>query len=205
MPNVLFIAYPMVPWIAVMSLGFVFAVVYRWEPRRRRRFLVACGIASIAAFIALRALNRYGNPIPWRPQPTPALTIASFLNVLKYPPSLDFLLMTLGLALATLALAERARGKVFEWLAVYGRVPLFFYVAHIFVAHAAAVLLALAQGGELRRIQVVNDPGAIPEWYGLPLSGVYLIWAIVVLLLYHPCAQIGRLKTTRPSWWHRYV
>lgn len=204
-PNVLFIAYPLVPWVAVMSLGFVLAAVYRWEPRKRHRFLMRCGLVSVAAFIVLRALNMYGNPVPWRPQPAPALTVASFLNVLKYPPSLDFLLMTLGPALMALPLAERARGKVFEWLAVYGRVPLFFYVAHIFVAHAMAVLLALAQGGELLRIQVVNNPGAIPDWYGLPLPGVYLVWALVVVLLYYPCVHIGRLKDAAGAWWRAYV
>ena len=97
--------------------------------------------------------------------------MASFLNVLKYPPSLDFLLMTLGPALVALALAERAGGRVAVWLAVYGRVPLFFYVVHIFVAHAAGVALALVQGGELRRIPVTTDPASIPAWYGLPLPG----------------------------------
>jgi uncharacterized membrane protein len=97
----------------------------------------------------LRWINMFGNPIPWRPQRTPALTLASFLNVLKYPPSLDFLLMTLGPALVALAVVERARGRVVEWLSVYGRVPLFFYVTHIFVAHAVAILLAFWQSGEV--------------------------------------------------------
>jgi uncharacterized membrane protein len=204
-PNVLFVAYPLVPWVAVMSLGYVLADVYHWTPVRRRRFLIACGLASIAVFVVLRAFNTYGNPIPWRPQSTPGLSVASFLNVLKYPPSLDFLLMTLGPALIALALTERARGRIFEWLSVYGRVPLFFYVAHIFVAHAAAVLLALVQGGELMRIQVVNDPGSIPDWYGLPLPGVYVVWALVVVALYYPCTRMARLKSAGARSWHRYV
>ena len=166
---------------------------------------LTCGVAGIVLFAALRAINRYGNPVPWRPQPTAALTLASFLNVLKYPPSLDFLLMTLGPALVALALAERARGRLVEWLSVYGRVPLFFYVAHIFVAHAAAVSLAFVQGGELRRIPVVTDPGSIPDWYGLPLPGVYAVWVAVVVLLYYPCAQLGRMKNAQSAWWHRFV
>ena len=204
-PNVLFIAYPLVPWVAVMALGYVLASVYDWEPARRRRVLLTCGAASIVLFVVLRAINLYGNPIPWRPQRTAALTLASFLNVLKYPPSLDFLLMTLGPAMVALAFAERARGRLAAWLSVYGRVPLFFYVAHIFVAHLAAVLLAYAQGGELRRIPVVTDPGSIPEWYGLPLPGVYAVWVSVVALLYYPCAQIGRMKNAHSAWWHRFV
>lgn len=204
-PDVLFVAYPLVPWVAVMSLGYVLADVYRWTPDRRRRFLISGGLAGIACFIVLRGLNAYGNPIPWRPQRTPGLTVASFLNVLKYPPSLDFLLMTLGPAVIALAVAERARGRIFDWLSAYGRVPLFFYVVHIFVAHAAAVLLAFLQGGELRRIPVVTDPGSIPDWYGLPLAGVYLVWVFVVLLLYSPCAWMARLKSGGTRWWHRFV
>jgi uncharacterized membrane protein len=204
-PNVLFVAYPLVPWVAVMALGYVLSALYEWEPSRRRRMLLTCGAAAIVLFVALRAINAYGNPIPWRPQRTAALTLASFLNVLKYPPSLDFLLMTLGPALVALALAERARGRLVEWLSVYGRVPLFFYVAHIFVAHLAAVSLAFVQAGELRRIPIVTNPGSIPDWYGLPLPGVYAVWLVVVVLLYYPCAEIGRMKNANPAWWHRFV
>jgi uncharacterized membrane protein len=204
-PGVLLVAYPLVPWVAVMCLGYLLARVFRWEPARRRRWLLVSGAAATVLFLVLRALNGYGNPVPWSPQRTPALTVASFLNVLKYPPSLDFVLMTLGPALVALALAERARGRLAAWLSVYGRVPLFFYVIHIFVAHAAGVVLALVEGGELRRIPVVHDPGAIPDWYGLSLPGVYLVWALVVAVLYYPCLWFSRLKATRTDWWLRYL
>ncbi len=204
-PNVLFVAYPLIPWVAVMCLGYLLARVHQWEPGRRRRFLIRAGLATTVLFVVLRFLNGYGNPLPWSPQRTPALTVASFLNVQKYPPSLDFLLMTLGLALAALALTEQARGRVARWLAVYGRVPLFFYVVHIFVAHAAAVVVALIQSGELRRIKVITEFGSLPEWYGLPLPGVYLVWALVVIALYHPCRWFARVKETRREWWIRYM
>jgi uncharacterized membrane protein len=204
-PDVLLVAYPLVPWVAVMALGVALAGVYEWDGARRRRFLVVTGLAAFALFVALRAINGYGNPAPWSVQRTPALTVASFLNVLKYPPSLDFLLMTLGPALVALALAERARGPVASWLAVYGRVPLFFYAAHIFVAHLVGVALALVQGGELRRIPVVDDPASIPDWYGVSLPGVYACWALVVALLYAPCRWFARLKATRTDWWLRYM
>jgi uncharacterized membrane protein len=203
-PGVLFTAYPLVPWVAVMALGSVAAAVYEWPAERRRRVLIGAGAAAIAAFIVLRAVNRYGNPAPWAAQRTAALTVASFFNVLKYPPSLDYLLMTLGPMLIALAAVENARGAVMRWLSVYGRVPLFFYVVHIFVAHAIAVLLALAESGTLRRIPVVTDPGSIPPWYGVPLPGVYLAWALVVALMYYPCRQMALLKNTRRDWWLRY-
>lgn len=204
-PGVLFIAYPLIPWVGVMGLGYVLAGLYEWEGARRRRALMVAGLAATIGFIVLRAINGYGNPIPWSSQGSFAMTVVSFLNVLKYPPSLDFLLMTLGPALVALAATEAVTGRIGRWLSVYGRVPLFFYVTHIFVAHALAVLLALVQGSELRRIQVVNNPGAIPDWYGLPLPGVYLFWAAVVILLYYPCKRFAQLKETRRDWWLRYL
>jgi uncharacterized membrane protein len=111
----LVILYPLVPWIGVMALGYVLADVYRWEAVRRRRFLLGVGIGTTVAFIALRAANGYGNPMPWAPQRSVALSVASFLNAEKYPPSLDYLLMTLGPMLVVLALLERARGTVAHW------------------------------------------------------------------------------------------
>ncbi|HEY7169812.1 MAG TPA: heparan-alpha-glucosaminide N-acetyltransferase domain-containing protein [Vicinamibacterales bacterium] len=204
-PGVLFTAYPLVPWVAVMALGSVAAAAYQWPAERRRRVLISSGAAAITAFLALRALNGYGNPAPWAHQRTAALTVASFFNTLKYPPSLDYLLMTLGPMLIVLALVEQARGPVARWLSVYGRVPLFFYVVHIFVAHAIAVLLAFAQSGAPRRIPVVTDPGAIPPWYGVALPGVYLAWAMVVALMYYPCRRMATLKNARRDWWLRYL
>ena len=204
-PGKLFVGYPLIPWVAVMSLGWALADIYRWDAARRRSFLLRTGALATAAFVALRYMNGYGNPFPWSPMPTVGLTIASFLNVLKYPPSLDFLLMTLGPVLIALALTEGVRGRIADWLMVYGRVPLFYYVLHIFVAHAVAVVIALAQGGELRRIPVVSNPELIPPWYGVSLPGVYLAWAVVVALMYLPCRWYAGLKSRRDDWWIRYT
>ncbi len=204
-PGGLLIAYPLVPWFAVMAFGYGLATTYQWDAARRRRVFVAAGIAAVMLFVALRFMNGYGNPVPWRAQATAGLTAASFLNLLKYPPSLQFLLMTLGPALIALAGAEQARGPIARLLAVYGRVPLFFYVAHIFVVHAVAVLIAFAQSGEWRRIQAVKHPDQIPPWFGLSLPGVYLAWLVVVVVLYLPCRAMDRWKSTRTEWWWRYV
>lgn len=204
-PGKLLIAYPLIPWIGVMALGFVLADAYRWDATRRRRLFIWCGAAAVALFVALRFANAYGNPDAWTAQRTAGLTVSSFLNVRKYPPSLHFLLMTLGPVLIALAMTERVRGRLGNWLSVYGRVPLFFYVTHIFVAHAAGVLLALAQGGELRRIPIITDPGALPEWFGVGLPGVYLAWMLVVIALYFPCRAFARLKERRRDWWLQYL
>jgi uncharacterized membrane protein len=204
-PGKLFIAYPLIPWVAVMALGYVLADVYRWEASRRKRFLLRTGLLATIAFAVIRYANGYGDPFPWSAQRSTALTIASFLNVQKYPPSLDFLLMTLGPILVALALAESWRGRLVSWLSVYGRVPLFYYLGHIYVGHVVAMLLSLIQGGELRRIPVVANPGSMPSWYGVSLPGVYLAWAMVVMAMYLPCRWYAGLKARRGDWWLRYT
>lgn len=204
-PGKLFIGYPLVPWVAVMALGWALATVYTWDDARRRRFLVTVGVAATLLFLVVRGLSGYGDPGPWSAQRSTALTIASFLNARKYPPSLDFLLMTLGPTLAALALLETVRGRVVDWLSVYGRVPLFYYVVHIGVAHAVGVLLALVQHGQLMRITAITDPAAIPAWYGVSLPGVYVAWAIVVIAMYPLCRWFARLKQTRTDRWLQYL
>ncbi len=204
-PGKLFVGYPLVPWVAVMALGWALAGVYDWEPARRRRFLIVAGLAATAAFVVVRALNGYGDPLPWQSQRTSGLTVASFLNARKYPPSLDFLLMTLGPLLVAWGLLERVRGRVAAWLATYGAVPLFFYVIHIFVAHLLAILLAWVQGGAPRRILAASAPETIPDWYGLSLPGVYVAWIVVVLAMYPLCRWFARMKRERDDWWLSYL
>jgi uncharacterized membrane protein len=204
-PGKLFILYPLVPWVAVMALGWALAGVYGWEEARRRRFLVVAGLAATALFVVVRAWNGYGDPSPWSPQREAGLTVASFLNARKYPPSLDFLLMTLGPLLVALGLLERARGRVASWLATIGAVPLFFFVVHIFLAHLSGVAIAWVQGGAPQRILAASAPEKIPEWYGLSLPGVYAAWAVVVLLMYPLCRWFARLKRERDEWWLSYL
>jgi uncharacterized membrane protein len=204
-PGTLFIGYPLVPWFAVMALGYVLAPIYQWTPGRRRRVLIWSGSAATAGFVALRLVNGYGNPAPWSALSTPALTLAAFLNVNKYPPSLLFLLMTVGPILLGLTHAEGLRGRLAGWLSVYGRVPLFYYIGHIYVAHAVAIVVGLVQLGELRRFPVVSDPASIPPTFGVPLWGVYFCWIAVVLLMYAPCRWFARLKRERTDWWLRFT
>jgi uncharacterized membrane protein len=201
--GLLFIAYPLVPWVAVMAFGYLLADVYQWDGPRRQRFLVRTGLCLTALFVVARVVNGYGDPLPWSVQRTPALTVASFLNVTKYPPSLDFLLMTLGPILVALGSIESVRGRVARWLSVYGRVPLFYYVVHIYIGHVVAILLALVQGRELLRLDVVAHPEAIPSWYGVSLPGVYLAWAAVVVVMYFPCRWYAGIKARRSEWWLR--
>ena len=197
------IGYPLIPWCGVMALGYALGVVFEWTPEVRKKILIRSGIAMVIAFIVLRYFNLYGNPAPWSPQRSAAMTVASFLNLLKYPPSLMYLLMTLGPAFAALALLDDVRGRFANAIAVYGRVPMFYYVVHIFVIHILAYLFALIQGGRGDFLSL--DTGSFPEWYGTSLAGVYLAWAIVILILYLPCRWFASLKSRRKDWWLSYT
>ena len=197
------VGYPLIPWFAVMSLGFVLGDVFQWEPERRKRFLVRAGIAATVAFVVLRLINGYGDPQPWSSQRSAALTVASFGNANKYPPSLIYLLMTLGPALVALAALERARGAVSRVVTVYGRVPMFYYILHLFLIHVLAYGFAVWQGGDGSFLSL--DTESFPAWYGTSLAGVYLAWVIVVALLYVPCRWYAQLKARRTYWWLGYI
>ena len=197
------LGYPLIPWCGVMALGYALGVVFEWTPEARRRILIRAGIAMVLAFVVLRYFNLYGNPVPWTPQRSAAMTVASFLNLLKYPPSLMYLLMTLGPAFIALALFENVRGRLASAISVYGRVPMFYYVVHIFVIHLLAYAFAMTQGGRGDFLSL--DTGSFPAWYGTSLPGVYLAWAIVILILYLPCRWFASLKARRKDWWLAYL
>jgi uncharacterized membrane protein len=142
--------YSIVPWASVMALGFCLGPLYARGAPARRSALLLLGVLALALFLLLRVLNGYGDPAPWSAQASPAFSVLSFLNVTKYPASPAFLLMTLGPALIFLALAEGAwaeRGRSARAVRTLGRVPLFYYVAHFYVAHLIATALAFASHG----------------------------------------------------------
>jgi uncharacterized membrane protein len=204
LPGKFFVGYPLIPWFAVMALGFTLGRIYRWDAPARKRFLLLTGAAAVFAFLVLRGFNLYGNPRPWSPQSTPAMTIASFLNVLKYPPSLHYLLMTLGPALMLLAVFERVRGRFADVVSVYGRVPFFYYVLHLFLIHTLAYGFAMWQGGEGGFLSL--DISSFPDWYGTSLAGVYVAWLIVLALLYLPCRMYADFKSRRTDLkWTSYL
>lgn len=202
-PNAALVGYPLIPWSGVMFVGFALAAVFEWEPEARKKFLLRAGIAATIGFIVLRFLNGYGNPQQWSAQASAAMTVASFLNTLKYPPSLLYLLMTLGPALIALRLFDSARGRWVDIVSVYGRVPMFYYITHIFVIHVLASVFALLQGWEAGFLGL--DLSRYPAWYGTSLPGVYLAWIVVVAILYPLCYWFAKLKERRRDWWLGYV
>ncbi len=208
-PALVLAAYPLVPWIGVMSAGYCFGQIVVLDPPRRRRYMVRLGLASVAAFFLLRGINGYGDPSPWSAR-IPGMAVLSFLKTTKYPPSLDFLLMTLGPALLLLAFLDRLDLRARNPIVVFGRVPLFFFLVHLYVIHLLAFPLAFLRYGEAGFVfnllpTLGGDPAGYPPDYGYSLAGVYLLWIVVVVSLYPLCLWFARLKRRRKDWWLGYL
>lgn len=199
--------YSLIPWVGVMAAGYGLGPLLQLDRAVRRRYLLLLGLVLTLGFEVLRAVNGYGDPNPWHEQRTLEMTYLSFLNCTKYPPSLLFLLMTLGPALIALALFDRPPGRLAGPIVTFGRVPFFFYVLHIALIHSAAILLdwvrfgssPLAGGGPW---DVHLD--ALPSSYGLSLPMVYVVWIGVILTLYLPCRWFAEVKRRHPDTWLSY-
>lgn len=214
---VVFLVYPLVPWVGVMALGYVFGRVYQWDALRRRRLLLLLGGGTTVLFIILRLVNRYGDPEPWSSQSRAIYTVLSFLNVTKYPPSLLFLLMTLGPALLALAWFEGTApsgarngpgllSSLRNALITFGRVPLFFYLLQWPLAHLIALVAHAITGKPIGwMFSSPIDFVRAPPGSGFSLYVVYLCWIIGVLLLYPLCKWFAGVKQRRRDWWLSYL
>lgn len=196
------IAYPVVPWIGVMAVGYAFGAALT-SGMDWRRFAFRTGLAATVLFLVLRLLQAYGDPNAWQLQDSVAQTIIGFLNTEKYPPSLQFLLMTLGPALMLMPLLEDWRARLAEWISVFGRVPFFFYVIHMPVIHLGAIVWSQFMFG--RSGWNFGAPDQYPPEYQQNLWLVWGVWVAVVLLLYPACKWYAALKRRRKDWWLSYL
>jgi len=197
-------AYPLLPWIGVLLLGYGTVGIFQLPPAQRASRLLRAGLVLTVAFVVLRALDVYGDPHGWQVQTRGiTATIMSFLNTTKYPPSLQFLLMTLGPAAILCAFADRIHGAVKDALVMFGRVPFAFYVAHLYLIHALAVVLGISQG--FAASQFLTYSPFFPKAYGVSLPGVYLAWFLVIAMLYPFCRWVAAVKARRTDWWLSYV
>ncbi len=208
--GLLFIAYPLVPWVGVMAAGYALGPVFQRDRVARRRTLLQLGLLLTVAFVLLRASNLYGDPRPWTSQKDWIFTLFSFLDCAKYPPSLLYLLMTLGPALLFLAFFDGAQGRWTRPFIIFGRVPLFFYLLHLPLIHGLALLLSLMRHGHaagLLQTPPFWGPEAAalyPPGYGYTLPIVYACWIGVVLLLLPLCQWFAALKQRRRDAWLSY-
>jgi uncharacterized membrane protein len=196
------VAYPLIPWIGVMAAGYAFGGLLQGDAAQRRRRLLTLGLTTMLVFIVLRTINVYGDPRPWSSQKDAMFTFFSFINCSKYPPSLSFLLMTLGPAIIAMALFDRPLGAVGRVFVVFGRVPMFFYLIHAPFVHVLAAVAAFGRHGP-RAWNI--DAFSVPADYGYPLPVVYLVWAGVVITLYLPCRWYAGVKQRRRDWWLSYL
>jgi uncharacterized membrane protein len=198
--------YPLIPWIFVMSAGFCFGRILLLDDHRRRSIITAIGAVLTLAFVVVRAANIYGDPAPWT---SGAL---SFLNTTKYPPSLDFLLMTLGPALLALAYLDRLTLSDRNPLIVFGRVPLFYFVLHFFAAHLLAIACAFVRYGSaassfafLPFPSMGGPRDVFPPGFGYSLWATYLAWAAIVIAMFPLCRWFAGVKARRRDWWLGYL
>lgn len=204
----LFVGYVLIPWVGVAAAGYGLGQIYQWSAERRRAFLLRLSLAAIALFIVLRAINVYGDPSPWSKQSSAAFTLISFLNTSKYPPSLLFLLMTLGPALLLLWAIDSATPAALRPALIFGNVPMFYYLLHIPLIHLLAIAVCFARNGHV--YWMFQSPGlqffpiTPPPGWGYSLPIVYFVWAVVVIALYPLCRWFAEVRRRRSEWWLSY-
>ena len=193
----LFIAYPFIPWLGLMILGYCLGKLYAKgkDAARRRKFLFITGTIAVSLFVAIRFINFYGDMHQWSTQTTGLFTFFDFLETTKYPPSLLYILMTIGPALIILSFIENVSTWFTRHIMVYGKVPFFYYLLHIFLIHSIALILSLASGRGSGNVAFVE----IQPEAGYPLWVVYVIWISVVIILYFPCKWYSGYKASHPG------
>ena len=202
----LLIGYPIVPWIAVMALGYYFGALYdkSFDSKKRKKVFNIIGVIAITVFIVLRLTNLYGDPKQFKQYDTLSQDVISFLNPSKYPPSLLYLLMTLGATFLFLANAEKLKGRIVNFFCTFGRVPFFYYILHLYLIHIMALLFAQISGWGWQKFILSTWIGFEPNMkgYGFSLWVVYLVWIGTILLLYPLCKRFDNYKQTHKEKWY---
>ena len=201
--HTVFVSYPLIPWIGVTAVGYGLGQVYSWPAERRKAFLLRLGVVVTVGFLLLRGLNVYGDPVRWSVQASPLFTALSFLNTNKYPPSLLFLMMTLGPALLLLRALDGQTPRVLRPALAFGQAPMFYFLLHLPLIHLLAVIVCYARYGTAHWMfespTLAQYPFTAPPGWGYSLPVVYLVWVVVVLVLYPACRWFGALKKRRPD------
>lgn len=212
----LLIQYPILPWVGVMALGYCFGRLYNssYNTELRKKWLLWLGISTTAFFFLVRGINIYGDLVAWSTQNSTTLTILSFLNITKYPPSLAFLLITLGPSFLFLYAIERIKNRTTNFLLVFGRVPFFYYVFHVLLIHLLAIIGQVITGGEWKlmiKLMILSNEKFDPDYlslseYGYNLWVVYIVWIFLIAILYPICKKYMLYKrNNKGQWWLGYL
>ena len=205
------VGYPILPLMAVMPLGYCLGAWFAtgYDSNKRQRNLLLAGILCIAVFAALRYTNVYGDPVKWSVQKNSFFTFLSFINISKYPPSFLYLLVTLGAAFIFLSFTEMLKGRVVNVVSVYGRVPMFYYLIHIYIIHTIAILSSAVTAGQDWKIWILTQPIWFTrglQGYGFSLPVAYLFWLAIVIALYPLCKRYDAYKQAhKEKWWLSYL
>jgi uncharacterized membrane protein len=203
-----FALYPLVPWVGVTAAGYGLGQIFKWTPERRQEFLLRLGLGLTGAFVVLRAINIYGDPFRWSPQKSAVFTVLSFLNTNKYPPSVLYLLMTLGPAMLFLRAVDGGAPRWLRPALIVGKVPMFYYLLHVPLIHLIAVIVCYARYGQAHWMfespSIEYFPFTRPPDWGYSLPVVYLIWAFVVVALYPLCKWYAGLRQRSSNSWLSY-
>ncbi|MEO7961587.1 MAG: hypothetical protein ABIR19_08565, partial [Ginsengibacter sp.] len=207
-PHTIFvIAYPPLPWLGIMLAGFASARLFALPFEKQKKVFFKIGLGALLLFIAIRFINIYGDPVPWSLQKNTLYTFLSFMNVTKYPPSLLFCLVTLGIMFLIFAFTENMNEKVIKIVSVYGKVPLFYFLVHFYLIHITLLVIMFLQGFRWSQLDFASGAFGRPKGVesGLSLGGVYLVWIAIVIVLYKPCQWFGKYKTAHRYWWLRFL
>ncbi len=206
--RIFFINYPLIPWLGIMMTGFGIGYIFLFEQAKRKQWLLKIGLSALVFFVCFRTFNIYGDPSPWSPQSNMLFSVFSFINVTKYPPSMLYALITLGIMFLLLYIVDGNQNKFLDKIIVFGKVPLFYYILHWYLIHILMLLLMFIQGYSLQDLNFATFGFGRPTEgeSGLNLLGVYVTWVIVILCLYPLCKWYGTYKATHPEkWWLRYL
>lgn len=205
--KIMVMGYPPIPWLGILLLGFACGQFVEMASKKREKLFAQIGIGALALFTTIRFINGYGDSLPWTSQKDAVFTFLSFMNVSKYPPSLVFCLVTLGIMFLFLAFSERLNSTLKNILSVYGKVPLFYFIVHFYLIHIITLVVLWCQGFHFSQFEFASGTFGRPKDVesGLALWGVYLIWIVVVAVLYKPCQWYGQYKATHKNWWLKYI
>jgi len=205
--HIFVIAYPPIPWLGIMLVGFASGKIFELAEERRRIIFLKTGLAALLLFVLLRFINIYGDPALWSSQKTVTYTFLSFMNISKYPPSLQFCLVTLGIMFLILAWAECGKNRITAIVDVYGKAPLFYFLVHFYIIHTLLIILLLLQGFHWSVLDFASGTFGRPKGTasGVSLPVVFVIWIGVVIVLYKPCIWFSKYKATHKQWWLKYI